>query len=242
MMRVTWATDQGAPDRPNEDFVATALGAAVVLDGMSIAMDLETGCAHGRPWYVGQLATRLLAGLLDHGKSTTAALAQAIAETAAAHGGRCDLSHPWTPATTVVALRVRGDIVDHLVLSDSTLLLDTGGRITALTAEGSGFAAADPRVAERARTGSLPLRDLRRAALLTDGATRLADLFGLADWPGTLDVIAEQGPATLIEQVRRAERADPECRRWPRGKRHDDATVAYCDFSTEVSGPITPSA
>ncbi|MCO5985425.1 hypothetical protein NE235_04810 [Actinoallomurus spadix] len=229
-MRVTWATDQGSPARPNEDFVATALGAAVVLDGMSIDMDLETGCVHGRPWYVGQLATRLLAGLLDHGLSPAAALAQAITETAAAHGGRCDLSHPWTPATTVVALRVRDQAADYLVLSDSTLLLDQGGRVTALTADGSGFAAADPRVAGRALTGSVPLPELRRAALLTDGATRAVDAFGLADWPQTLATLGERGPAALIEQVREAERSDPDGRRWPRHKRHDDATVAYCEF------------
>lgn len=230
MMRITWATDQGDPARPNEDFVATALGAAVVLDGMSIDISLETGCVHGRPWYVGQLATRLLAGLLDHGMSPAAALAQAITETAAAHGGRCDLSHPWTPATTVVGLRVRDQAADYLVLSDSTLLLDQDGQVTALTAEGSGFAAADPRVAGRALTGSVPLRDLRRAALLTDGATRLADRFGLTDWPQTLATLAERGPGALIEQVREAERADPDGRRWPRHKRHDDATAAYCEF------------
>ncbi|WP_433185469.1 integrase [Actinoallomurus sp. CA-150999] len=230
MMRVTWATDQGSPARPNEDFVATALGAAVVLDGMSIPMDLETGCVHGRPWYVGRLATRLLAALLDHGQDPAAALAQAITETAAAHGGRCDLAHPWTPATTVVALRVRDEVADYLVLSDSTLLLDQGGEVTALTAEGSGFAAADPRVAGQALTGSAPLRDVRRAALLTDGATRLADRFGLADWPGTLATLAERGPVALIEQVREAERSDPHGQRWPRNKRHDDATAAYCEF------------
>lgn len=231
MMRVSWATEQGGPDRPNEDFVATALDAAVVLDGMSIAMDMPTGCVHGRPWYVGHLATRLLAGLLDHGRSPREALAQAITETAAAHGERCDLTHPWTPATTVVALRIRGDLAEHLVLSDSTLLLDTG-TITAVTAEGSGFAAADPRVAERAVTGAVPLRDLRRAALLTDGATRLADLFGLSDWPATLATLAEHGPAALIARVREAERTDPDGRRWPRSKRHDDATVAYCEFTS----------
>ncbi|MCO5967353.1 protein phosphatase 2C domain-containing protein [Actinoallomurus soli] len=232
MMRVSWACEQGSPARPNEDFVATALGAVVVLDGMSIDMDLETGCGHGRPWYVGQLATRLLVGLLDHALSPDAALAQAITGTAAAHGGRCDLSHPWTPATTVVALRVRDQAADYLVLADSTLLLDQDGRVTALTAVGSGFAAADPRVAGRALTGRVPLPELRRAALLTDGATRLADSFGLTDWPQTLATLAGQGPAALIEQVREAERSDPDGRRWPRHKRHDDATVAYCEFAT----------
>lgn len=40
----------------------------------------------------------------------------------------------------------------------------------------------------------------------------------------------ERGPA-LIAQVRETERTDPGGRRWPRGKRHDDATVAFGEFT-----------
>jgi hypothetical protein len=42
-----------------------------------------------------------------------------------------------------------------------------------------------------------------------------------------VEVLAEQGPDAIIQQVRAAERSDPDGRRWPRGKRHDDASAAY---------------
>jgi hypothetical protein len=67
---------------------------------------------------------------------------------------------------------------------------------------------------------------LQQAAVLSDGATRLVDRFGLLEWPSFLDVLAEQGPDAIIQQVRAAEASDPDGRRWPRGKRHDDASAA----------------
>lgn len=231
MMTVTWAIDQGSPDRPNEDFVATAAGGAVgavVLDGMSIDMRIETGCVHGRPWFVRQLGLRLLDAMLDD-TPPSAALFRAIAGTADAHGGACDLGHTWTPASTVVALRTRAGLAEYVVLGDSTLLLETAGGVEPVTTDGW-FAAADPRIAERARPGSVPLSDLHAAALLTDGATRLVDLFGLEDWPATLGTLAKKGPAALITRVRKAENDDPDGQRWPRSKPHDDAAVAYCRF------------
>ncbi|HEX6498172.1 MAG TPA: hypothetical protein VF054_03970 [Micromonosporaceae bacterium] len=91
-------------------------------------------------------------------------------------------------------------------------------------------AAADPRAAFEAVTGALPVRGpgrVRRAALLTDGASRAVEQFALLDWAGLLDVLAVEGPTELIRQVRRAEVAQdvpPGSRR----KRHDDATAALC--------------
>jgi hypothetical protein len=42
-------------------------------------------------------------------------------------------------------------------------------------------------------------------------------------------VAATMGGATaIIAQVRAAERSDPEGQSWPRGKRHDDASAAFC--------------
>jgi hypothetical protein len=42
---------------------------------------------------------------------------------------------------------------------------------------------------------------------------------------------AKQGPDAIIQQVRAAESSDPEGRRWPRGKRHDDASAVYLDLN-----------
>ncbi|WP_233509876.1 protein phosphatase 2C domain-containing protein [Actinomadura craniellae] len=257
-MRISWATEPGSPARPNEDFVAAAPGAVVVLDGCSLPLGTDLGCAHGTAWFSRSLGTRLLARLTDgHGPAArppvgppegahrpasrplVGRLAGAIADVAAAHRGDCDLNHPQTPAATVVALRVRGDALDYLVLGDSTLLLHTAGRLDAVT-EPPGritpYAAADPAVAERAITGTVPLREVRRAILMTDGASRPADRFHTLDWRELLRLVETYGPMALIERTRETEYADPDGVRWPRGKRHDDATVAYCDFSGAGSG------
>jgi hypothetical protein len=94
-----------------------------------------------------------------------------------------------------------------------------------------------PAIAQHALTDTAPRDGLHRAAALSDGATRLVDRFGLLDWPRFLEILAEQGPDAIIAQVRAAERSDPDGQRWPRGKRHDDASAAFCHlFRVAVSG------
>jgi hypothetical protein len=97
-------------------------------------------------------------------------------------------------------------------------------------------AAADPRAATQAVTGSLPGKDLHRAVLLSDGASRLADLFELATWEELLALLDASGPDELLRQVRAAEAVDPQGRQWPRTKRSDDATAVYLvlDQATSV--------
>lgn len=98
------------------------------------------------------------------------------------------------------------------------------------------IAAADPRAAREAVVGSVPLvgeGGVRRAALLTDGASCIVDRFGAMDWPELLTVLTNEGPAELIRQVRRAERADGAGLAQPRYKRHDDAAAAVCLFNQE---------
>ncbi|MFD0688473.1 hypothetical protein [Actinomadura fibrosa] len=249
-MQVSWATDQGIPGRPNEDFVAAAAGAVVVLDGCGLPLGTDLGCSHGTAWYARSLGTRLLARMLDGiggvpqagppvgppegahrpaGRPLVARLAGAIADVAASHRATCDLSVPTTPAATVLALRVRGELVDYLVLADSTLLLDGPGGLQEITG-GPCWVSADPAGADAAITGTVPLRELRRAFLLTDGATRLADLFRTTGWDGLARLAAEDGPAALIDRTRAVEATDPEAVRWPRTKPRDDATAAVCTF------------
>lgn len=85
----------------------------------------------------------------------------------------------------------------------------------------------DPAAADEVITGRARLDEVNALALLSDGATRLADRFGLTTWRATLATLVDEGPAALIDQVREAEDSDPEGQRWPRGKNHDDATVVY---------------
>ncbi|MBG0820090.1 protein phosphatase 2C domain-containing protein [Planomonospora sp. ID91781] len=91
-------------------------------------------------------------------------------------------------------------------------------------------ASADPLAADQALTGTVPAHQVRAAALLSDGASRLVDRFALTTWRQTLDLLDEHGPAELIRRVRAAEHSDPHGERWPRGKALDDATAAWCDL------------
>jgi hypothetical protein len=94
--------------------------------------------------------------------------------------------------------------------------------------DGFWVASIDPAAAQHALTDTLARDGLRRAAVLSDGATRLVDRFGLLDWSEFLGILAEQGPEAIIQRVRAAEVSDPDGQRWPRGKRHDDASAAFC--------------
>jgi hypothetical protein len=88
-------------------------------------------------------------------------------------------------------------------------------------------AAADPVAATQAVTDSLARNNLHRAVLLSDGASRLVDVYGLATWSEVLTLVDESGPDELVRRVRAAEAADPQGRRWPRTKSSDDATAIY---------------
>ncbi len=87
----------------------------------------------------------------------------------------------------------------------------------------------DPRAADEAVTGSCPVAGLSGAVLLSNGASRIVDRFGLTDWPGVLAVLASGGPAEVVDRVRQAE------------ARHtvaaDDATIVYCTDLSRRHGP-----
>jgi hypothetical protein len=89
-------------------------------------------------------------------------------------------------------------------------------------------AGAKPAAAYQAVTGSRPLDQVSRAALLSDGVSCLVDLYAVVDWPELLDGMQQNGPAHVISRVRKVEDADPTGTRWPRYKRSDDATAAFC--------------
>lgn len=95
------------------------------------------------------------------------------------------------------------------------------------TPGGYWVAATNPTAADEAITGSVELARVRQAALLTDGASRLVDSFGILTWADLLTLLRTEGPAALIARTREAELSDPTGERWPRFKRSDDATAAY---------------
>ncbi|MER6503941.1 integrase [Streptomyces sp. NPDC001455] len=103
-------------------------------------------------------------------------------------------------------------------------------------------AATDPSAADEAITGTVDLFRVRQAALLTDGASRLVDTFGVLNWAQLLDMLGTDGPEALIARTRVAEVTDPVGTRWPRFKQSDDATAAYVRLAQPVDQTDTLSS
>ncbi|MFJ6613757.1 hypothetical protein ACIQPT_26155 [Streptomyces sp. NPDC091289] len=263
-MRIELATAPGSPERPNEDWASGSLpasgqgGVLVLLDGVTPPRG-DDGCVHSVPWFTARLGGAL--GELSGSRpdlTLTEILAAAISRTADAHRVTCDLSHVRTPQATVVLARWNEHTIEHLVLSDSALLLESrDGEVRAVlddrldrlppgslasnaiadstvrNKEGGFFtAAADPSVAARAVTGSTPASGVRAIAALTDGAARWTEVFGEGDWTQTLGLLRKAGPQGLIDRVRELEAADAEAGRvrLGRGKTHDDATALLVEL------------
>jgi hypothetical protein len=89
------------------------------------------------------------------------------------------------------------------------------------------IAAADPTVAEHALVGEIAFSEVRRFAILSDGAARIVDLFGVLDWKAVLDALETDGPADLIRRVREIESSDPLGEIYRRNKASDDATAIF---------------
>jgi hypothetical protein len=260
-MRIELATAPGTSERPNEDWTSVTLpsagegGVLIVLDGVTPPAG-DDGCVHGVPWFTARLGGALteLAGS-RRDMTLQEVLAASIRRTANMHRDTCDLSHVRTPQATVVMARWNSDALEHLVLSDSTLLLESPDgkvrpvlddrldriprevrRAVATTdalrnSEGGFFtAAADPEVAAKAVTGRTPASDVRAALALTDGAARWVEVFREGGWADCLALVREHGPQELIDRVRTAESADPECVAFRRGKTRDDATATYVEL------------
>ncbi|MEU8627053.1 protein phosphatase 2C domain-containing protein [Streptomyces sp. NPDC048669] len=260
-MRMELATAAGIPGRSNEDWAAAALpasgqgGGLVLLDGVTPPPG-DDGCVHSVPWFTARLGGALVE-LSGSRRDLTLReiLAESIRRTADTHRSLCDLSHVRTPQATVVLVRWDGTEIEHLILSDSVLLLESpDGTVRALlddrldrlppgslaseeiadgfrNKEGGFFtAAADPAVAHRAVTGRTPRAEVRAVAAMTDGASRWTEMFGEGDWTACLGVLRKEGPQGLIDRVRALEDADTDRTRLRRGKTHDDATALYAEL------------
>ena len=199
--------------------------------------------------------------------------AAAITTVTATHADTCDLSNSGGPSATVIIARVKGPVVEYLVLADSTLLIREGDRVHAITdgreaavgrtyrsamdsqwngtvaheaalgnyiralrahrntKDGFWVASSDPAAAEEAITGRCPVANIATIALLSDGATRLVDRFGILTWAQVLSLTElPHGPRRLIEQTREAESSDTAGVRWPRGKVSDDASIVILKY------------
>jgi hypothetical protein len=89
------------------------------------------------------------------------------------------------------------------------------------------IAEANPAAAREAVVVTLPTTNVA-ALLMSDGVSAGVTDYGVPEsWSAARDVVLRQGPAALVEMVHAVEAADPEGRKWPRPKRHDDKTVAF---------------
>lgn len=237
---------QASPDAAtNEDFLLASERFVIVLDGAT-ASGLPNGCAHDVAWLASRLGGQLAAVLIAQPDlALREVLRQGIINTRALHP-ECDLTNPNSPSSTVAIVREHGGILDCLALADSPVVVEThSGEIIEVnddrtshlpaydrdslmqlrnTDEGFWVASTKPEAADRAVIASVPVADVRRFALVTDGVSRLVERYGWS-WLQILDALEKQGPACAVQAVREAEIAtEPGTYR---GKRHDDVTAAF---------------
>jgi hypothetical protein len=251
-MRITMDS-QATPGRPNDDYAVLGLDWVVVLDGATALRPNDNGCIHDVPWVVHNLAghlSRTLTISLD--VPLADALAESITLTRTAHEATCDLSNPDSPSATVTILRRGEDLLDYLVLGDSPLLLSRGGEVEVIvddrmanladysyeaviaaqnTPGGYYVASTLPEAAYESIRDSTVAATVEAAALLTDGASRLADIFKRLSWNDLFRVLSTEGPSRVIERTRQAELDGVDVDDGRTRKRHDDATAVLIRFN-----------
>ncbi|MFG3282935.1 hypothetical protein [Streptomyces sp. NPDC048111] len=256
-MRIQLTSVPGRPDRPNEDWAATALpasglgGVLVVLDGVT-PLPGNGDCVHDVPWFTARLGgalTELSASRRD--MTLAQVLAEAIRRTADAHRDTCDLSHPRTPQATVVLARWGAAELEYLVLSDSVLLVEAAdGTVRAVVddrldrvprASLVSDAVADALVRNKEGGFFTAAADPSVAALAVTGReplgpvrSLLALTDGAARW---VEVFGEGSWTECVALVRKTGveglvervRELERARAAGRGKRHDDATAVLVE-------------
>lgn len=249
-MRVQYSSE-AAPGADNEDCVVAGNSWVVLLDGATVRVDVDSGCRHGPRWLVRRLAGNLAGRLAaESGEALADLLAEAIQRACAAHS-RCDLGNPESPSATVTMLRRRNTTLDWLVLADSPLVLDLGGRVRVVrddrvdrlpdytvdtvraarnSAGGFWVASTRPEAAYEAVTGEIGMGRVDRAGMFSDGAARLVEVFGTLEWADLLELLDRAGPQEVIRRTRAAERAGGARAGVRRGKVHDDATAVLVGF------------
>ncbi|MEY9933477.1 hypothetical protein ABH926_008132 [Catenulispora sp. GP43] len=249
-MEVTYTCQAAPGGRPNDDFVIATERYIVVLDGATAPAGVDSGCIHDVPWLVAQLGTHLARTLsTEQAAPLVEVLRSGIEATMASHADTCDLTNRDSPSTTVAILRRGAEDVEYAVLGDSAVIVEQrdgelvvghDDRTSYLPAYGVeavsqarntewGFwiASNRPDAADYAVTGLVPVSAAYRAAVVTDGITRLVERYGRS-WADLLKRLDSHGPNQLVKDVRAEERATPAGQY--RGKVHDDATAALCRF------------
>jgi hypothetical protein len=99
------------------------------------------------------------------------------------------------------------------------------------------IATADPDAANQALTSRHALADVRAVIVLSDGAATGVDDYASPDaWDDAVDQLDRLGPTAFLIAVHAVEDSDPDARRWPRAKCHDDKTIAVLRPWPPVAG------
>lgn len=100
--------------------------------------------------------------------------------------------------------------------------------------DGYWIAEAVPAAARHARHAHWPRTDLETVLLMSDGVSAAVDRYRQPpDWNSALNMV-QRDPEQLIDLVHATEVADPDGRRWPRSKLHDDKALAVVGFSRQT--------
>lgn len=250
MRPVLTSWPSGLPGRQQEDRARASDDAVLVVDGAGVPARFRAGCHHSVAWYAEHLADALAARVTGP-DPLPQVLAGAIAAVRDEHAGTCDLG-AGSPSATVAIARTRGDVLEHLVLCDaSVLLLQRDGTAVEVTDPAldhlaarlrsdrpAGVPLADAVEARRNRPGGfwVARHEPEAAAHALTGTTPLADLAGVAlTSDGATRGVHVLGIHVVDDLARRliageheavlAEIRAAEIAARPPGKQHDDATV-----------------
>ncbi|MEU4328495.1 hypothetical protein [Nonomuraea dietziae] len=115
------------------------------------------------------------------------------------------------------------------------------GQMQAFTREhrnrpgGYWVAEAVPEAAGEALRSVWPREDVAAALLATDGAASGIDTYRvLDDWAAGFAMATDRGVEAMLDLVHQTELGDPQARRWPRFKAHDDKALAFVQFPREA--------
>jgi len=92
-------------------------------------------------------------------------------------------------------------------------------------------AEADPDAAHHAVRATWPRAEVLSVLMASDGVTCGVDTYGVfPNWLAVHDLVTTKGPEAVLDVVRAAELSDPDGKRWPRPKPHDDQALVVLDF------------
>ncbi len=95
----------------------------------------------------------------------------------------------------------------------------------------------DGSAADHAVQGEMQLAPGDQVLLMTDGYTRLFDVFEAATTRNIMDLSAKLGLSEMMRRLRMLEAGDPECTMFPRIKCHDDASALLIDINETAVEP-----